>query len=309
MNLFIIGNGFDLAHGLPTRYEDFHTYLKETYPGALAILPGFNISSTMMPDGEEVFEANELVAFLTDVISKAEAEGDKWSDLETCLGNLDFGDYFEEMDELLYDETNGKEIDYFRKAYHFEDISRNFSDATIKIKDLFSDWVNTIKLDDVESNPTLESLMNRSQDYFINFNYTRVLEEVYAAENVFHLHGEQNGEIIIGHGVIKESLENEYIGTEFSLAEMHEALKKNTDEVITSHSLLFRSLKDVKSIYSYGFSFSEVDLPYIKKVCESIDTQSITWYLSAHDKDSTRNRYIDCIRECGFKGEFSIFKL
>ena len=29
--LFIIGNGFDRAHGLRTGYEDFHKYLKETY--------------------------------------------------------------------------------------------------------------------------------------------------------------------------------------------------------------------------------------------------------------------------------------
>ena len=30
MNLVIIGNGFDLAHGLKTRYADFHNYLEKT---------------------------------------------------------------------------------------------------------------------------------------------------------------------------------------------------------------------------------------------------------------------------------------
>lgn len=29
MNLFIIGNGFDLHHGLPTSYGDYVDYLKE----------------------------------------------------------------------------------------------------------------------------------------------------------------------------------------------------------------------------------------------------------------------------------------
>lgn len=33
MNLFIIGNGFDLAHNLPTRYEDFKNYLFEIDSG------------------------------------------------------------------------------------------------------------------------------------------------------------------------------------------------------------------------------------------------------------------------------------
>lgn len=32
--LFIIGNGFDLAHGMPTQYSDFRKFIVETYPEA-----------------------------------------------------------------------------------------------------------------------------------------------------------------------------------------------------------------------------------------------------------------------------------
>lgn len=28
MNILVIGNGFDLAHGLPTRYTDFLDFIK-----------------------------------------------------------------------------------------------------------------------------------------------------------------------------------------------------------------------------------------------------------------------------------------
>ena len=31
-SLFILGNGFDLAHGMPTRYSDFRKYLVSSYP-------------------------------------------------------------------------------------------------------------------------------------------------------------------------------------------------------------------------------------------------------------------------------------
>lgn len=34
--LFNIGNGFDLAHGLNTRYDDFRIYLEQEYPDAEA---------------------------------------------------------------------------------------------------------------------------------------------------------------------------------------------------------------------------------------------------------------------------------
>ena len=30
--LFIIGNGFDLNHGLPTRYTDFMNFMKSNHP-------------------------------------------------------------------------------------------------------------------------------------------------------------------------------------------------------------------------------------------------------------------------------------
>jgi len=29
MKLYIIGNGFDIAHGIPCRYSDFYTYLEK----------------------------------------------------------------------------------------------------------------------------------------------------------------------------------------------------------------------------------------------------------------------------------------
>lgn len=32
MKLYYIGNGFDLAHNLPTRYLDFKEYFKTNYP-------------------------------------------------------------------------------------------------------------------------------------------------------------------------------------------------------------------------------------------------------------------------------------
>lgn len=50
MNLFIIGNGFDLSHNIPTSYQGFHLLFKHTYyDGEI-----YSLSipeSTLMPDG------------------------------------------------------------------------------------------------------------------------------------------------------------------------------------------------------------------------------------------------------------------
>jgi len=54
-SLFVIGNGFDLAHEMKTSYEDFHQYLKETYPDAS--FDGYNTPEvSMMPDGGEAYD-------------------------------------------------------------------------------------------------------------------------------------------------------------------------------------------------------------------------------------------------------------
>ena len=34
-SLFIIGNGFDIAHGIPTAYKEFRNWLLEQYPDSL----------------------------------------------------------------------------------------------------------------------------------------------------------------------------------------------------------------------------------------------------------------------------------
>lgn len=58
MNLVIIGNGFDLAHGLPTKYTDFHNYLEKTNPNCIDRL-------------------DSLFTF-----------GEQWCDFENGLGHL-----------------------------------------------------------------------------------------------------------------------------------------------------------------------------------------------------------------------------
>ncbi|WP_425328889.1 hypothetical protein [Ruoffia tabacinasalis] len=59
-------------------------------------------------------------------------------------------------------------------------------------------------------------------------------------------------------------------------------------------------------MYNYGFSFSKPDRPYIKKIIDSVNTESITWYLNEFDKDKNKE-FIYIIRQAGFKGGFSYY--
>lgn len=92
--LFIIGNGFDRAHGLRTSYEDFHQYLKITYPDANEEdeqLPGV----FQTPDGGIGCDDIEAVGFIMRLITQAEPNSEQWSALEESLGRLDFCEEFD----------------------------------------------------------------------------------------------------------------------------------------------------------------------------------------------------------------------
>ena len=53
MKLFIIGNGFDIGHGLPTQYWDFRTYLENVYPDFLYVFEEHYYIYPRMPDAEK----------------------------------------------------------------------------------------------------------------------------------------------------------------------------------------------------------------------------------------------------------------
>ena len=58
MRLFIVGNGFDIDHGLKSKFVNFKEYLEQTY------VPTFNREYVTFPnvgmgkDGEEVVDSN-----------------------------------------------------------------------------------------------------------------------------------------------------------------------------------------------------------------------------------------------------------
>lgn len=298
--LFIIGNGFDIAHNLPTKYSDFQDYLKESYPGAsdeYLIVP----ESFMMPDGDERFNDDEVVGFLLKIISETEATGEAWSDLENTLGRLDFDECFDDW----YDDDENE----WHKAYRNEDTASNVFGTVKMIKDYFSDWIETIDISDTELKTKFNHLIDHNNDFFLTFNYTETLEEIYETKNVYHIHGKQGDKLVFGHGNDLNNYDeymNRYIGSENHLSELQAVLKKDTKSVISQNKSLFKAFGAVDEIYSYGFSFSDVDMVYIKEICSLSPTENIVWYI--HDYDSSKfDAFKEKIIDCGFKGKFDMF--
>ncbi len=62
----------------------------------------------------------------------------------------------------------------------------------------------------------------------------------------------------------------------------------------------FRKLSNVKKIYSYGFSFSEVDMVYIKEISRILDAKRVRWYFNQYDWINNKEN-IEKVKRLGFK--------
>jgi len=95
--LYIIGNGFDLHHGLKTRYCDFVSYLKK--------------------------KNKELYCHLVHYIN-VESENKLWSDFEDNLAKLDAERILSDYSDRLPDYTSDEFRD--RDKYVFPDIMEEY---------------------------------------------------------------------------------------------------------------------------------------------------------------------------------------
>ncbi|MDE6284260.1 MAG: bacteriophage abortive infection AbiH family protein [Bacilli bacterium] len=301
--LFIIGNGFDIAHGLLTRFSNFREFLFNECNGEISYMPMTYIGI----DGETVADRKGTAGLLIDLIDNT-SKGDNWEDLEESMGRFEYLSYFDEYDmgSAIQDEDDDE---MFRVAYAREDVASDLSCCIVEIKNLFSEWIDTIDIRTVKEQSRFISLFDEDTE-FLTFNYTMTLEEIYdiCKSKVCHIHGKQGSDIIVGHG----NDDNPYIEETFrtfaiqgSLENLFDSLKKDVYGCFCQHSDFFQRIKlsQVEEIYSFGCAFSEPDRFYIMQLCKLIDTSKVIWHLAEFDEDKNET-YESLIRNCGFKGEF-----
>ncbi|WP_434182224.1 AbiH family protein [Bacillus thuringiensis] len=176
MDLFIIGNGFDLGHGLHTRYWNFRCYLEEHRGDSLR---DFEEKYYFLGKGLQTYLWNDLECNL--------ANSDDYVLIEQMLQSTDLG--LESGNIGIEDTLNN----YFGGKFKY------IEELTIYLKE----WIEVVNQElDVINRRT--SLINENhQDIFINFNYTTTLEDIYniSRSNVLHIHGvvDSDDELVLGH--------------------------------------------------------------------------------------------------------------
>lgn len=218
--LVIVGNGFDLAHGLKTTYRDFlnwyivkafHSYcgsknytdclveFRDKYSGIQAVIKNQNPKTfaealTLMNNNYRIFNFKSI--FFKELLDELSAGN--WVDIEL--------NYFRKLKDTLF---TRKESDVKSSARllneEFKFISQKLGEYMAEVNRGISE---SPSLFENSRSPVRDFFSYEQKDntLFLNFNYTETLERKYHIDNsqIIHIHGRalelERNPIIFGYG-------------------------------------------------------------------------------------------------------------
>ena len=265
--LYVIGNGFDLAHGLETKLCCFRCFLK--------------------------YKDDDSRKFL-EAISKYIPFNETWSNFEEALGNID-SDQIEENAMWFAQSTSDENF----SDSSWGDPGFEASEAVAfssAIPKYLREWINSIRIEG-------KSKFHFSDDaLFLTFNYTNTLESIYVIpkNRICHIHGDclKNTILICGHNdpsLLKETVVEE---SDFSVQNQevidiihayYEETWKNPQIHIQEHKTFFNQLSSIETIEIIGHSFeNRIDDEYFAYIKEKVKP-NCKWEISCYSKSDKKN--------------------
>ncbi len=288
--LYIIGNGFDLYHGISSRYADFEKYVE---------IHDRDLHSTI----EQYFDSYLY-----------------WSSIEQALADFD-------ADLLKQNSLNflmSYGADDWSDSYH-HDYQNEINSVTEKLSGTlighFKCWL--CQLDIPDSFVFKEKLNYIDNDgIYLTFNYTNTLNKIYSVPNsrILFIHGkavDEDSNLILGHAwnpkERQKMYNDDYSEQDIRVIEGNEIIDsyfertyKPTHEIINNNLCFFAKLHDIEIIYILGHSISKVDMEYFKKIFQSIDSSTVQWKVSYYD-DSELDDHKSTMRKLGLSDSLTEF--
>lgn len=237
-NVFIIGNGFDLDLGLPTKYSDF---AKSSFWPKASPQPSSSVSTRNI-----LRVGSSTNPILLEHYLEKKKNLDSWFDLENEL--------------LLYScvENKIKESSSFIKKNieYYNRLQAALCDYILDVED-------KITLKDCFANKVLKSIIDNGYfDQIYSFNYTNLnkiaqLLSLSHEINYIHLHGKVEDKSII-LGVDDSELRPGY-----------EQFHKSSSRHYRSHDI-YNALTNAQEIVIFGLSFGNIDYSYFDRFFKSL---------------------------------------
>lgn len=282
--LFVIGNGFDLHHNLPTGLNNFRDYMKSKHPSEYQNIQRF------------FFRYYGYI------------ERDNWNELETFLSCTI------QIDAMLDDSIEYSEKDMDRASF-WNDIQYNvmgFERDLKLLKACLDSWIASINISDYKPKKYIRF---DSDDLFLTFNYTDTLQQLYGVldDKVLHIHGRNVQEKVLGHNeeyyefrlinITQVDFENGN-DIDWRIEEAKEILNhipllfyKDSESIIRNNSTFFDKVSSCNEIVFMGWSLGLQDEVYMYEILSKIKDGSIINVVYYKDDDKKRyqeffNKYI-----------------
>lgn len=314
-SLFLAGNGFDIAHGIPTKYVDFRLFVIDLYPEIL----GFRDEVIYLEDFENIDPSGFAAEILLNTMDKV--AGENWCNFEEALARINFNSKLPDANHKE-NETVEEDNELMNQYLLYMDmLTSGFINCAKIWQDFFRLWIKDVQAQinagKFIGKDALKILLSQSDMQYLTFNYTKTLQKLYGIKKVIHMHNRVGQKLIFGHeqdDIMYNEFDNDYstgphIGSSF-LDDMVMSFRKDTVSPLKKYTDFFKKLNNkVDKVYSYGFSYGKVDSIYIKKIISQIDTGA-TWYFTrfeSQDSEALRIKKIK-LRRYGFRGAFDIFE-
>lgn len=271
-SLVITGNGFDVAHKLPTRYSDFMDYV-------------WNVD-------REFYE--QLIKYIF--------EDDLWNDFENALGFLEAGE-IKAMSDAAYLNYEGRYNDSQQAIIEELEFST-------RISEILKEWIQSINTN-VEPVVSDKIIDNGNIFINFNYTDTLETVYNILEENICYIHGKgtRSERLIIGHHNIfaygamplmltyqemdewikyERNKSYEEKEKEFAIDSYFTNTYKDTDAIIVNHRKIFERLEEVEAVYVLGHSLSHVDFTYFQRICSCVSPECV-WYITYYSVKDKRN--------------------
>ena len=282
--LYIIGNGFDLMHGVKSSYYDFNKTLGR----------------------------NSSLRFYLELYLKAD---DLWANFEEALGTLNVEamcdphmiDFW--LDNMEAYDEDASAADFFLAA---ETAAAPVTEIAEGLGRRFPAWVRTLKTNTADR--PLANVIKAGK--VLDFNYTEFIETLYGIheDDVCYIHGNRRkkkgkpGErLILGH--MPEASDEQYdfkdnwsgLNLSGNRAQMiydaketalrhvmdaDEELTKYCSKNIEKHKNFFEKLSDINKVITIGHSLYPVDWAYFEEViCQNQNPDDVEWYFGCFGRE------------------------
>ena len=312
--LFIIGNGFDIAHDLKTDYLYFKKFVYQQAYGKDDLIESLqnmdSIKEYLKEKDDRIFEnelrseemeeilngfdSQEKLKLLYQILLHITAKERFWGDFEeklVCFPFMNASTPFHVTNDSKEDTESRKELakevaDKLSKYVHHQ-LNKLFKQW---IKETYELWKSQLSRRKFTSHFPIakETIVTNRDARFLNFNYTRTLEDFYGipSSNIIHIHGDLDDRVLIfGHGEDSIVIPDGADILSQAMYRLSAANRKPVHKRIRKYDYFFKSLSSIKEIYFIGFGIRDengVDAPYFKEIFKQAPDVSI--YVDKFDK-------------------------